>query len=381
MKFMPRVPGQRPLDPTNQYDYQPIAVVEAKMSFSETGDDDDDNDSEDVEITEVNAVELGEIVNTQWGFGRVTKINRDTIRVAVPGFKEAMLVSKAAAYLIGNEKAKLEIRSMFKKKQIEPLFPAGVDPKFALGKGSAYKFEDTKNITVPKFNPSQKLNVEDDDGDTDTTVRFGRDKVKVKDKDQTVDMELILVDKQVSLGGYQEDNDTEILVSKYGFRELDPFYAVQIDNYRAFDKFLERLKARYTVREEFIEALMLYRDAMRKNRLSSFDPTEYEDAKRFITKTNHVKVAKNVVRPYGVVWNGTMFVCFNRETQPAAATLKQRLTGIPGLSVFREKARVVRLFRSASEAISVLKMIMEKVNVTNGDELLDELRAAKRQNY
>lgn len=381
MKFMPRVPGQRPLDPTNKYDYQPIAVVEAKMSFSETGDDDDDNDSEDVEITEVNAVELGEIVNTQWGFGRVTKINRDTIRVAVPGFKEAMLVSKAAAYLIGNEKAKLEIRSMFKKKQIEPLFPAGVDPKFALGKGSAYKFEDTKNITVPKFNPSQKLNVEDDDGDTDTTVRFGRDKVKVKDKDQTVDMELILVDKQVSLGGYQEDNDTEILVSKYGFRELDPFYAVQIDNYRAFDKFLERLKARYTVRDDLIEALMLYRDAMRKNRLSSFDPTEYEDAKRFITKTNHVKVAKNVVRPYGVAWNGTMFVCFNRETQPAAATLKQRLTGIPGLSVFREKARVVRLFRSASEAISVLKMIMEKVNVTNGDELLDELRAAKRQNY
>lgn len=392
MQFMPRVPGQRPFDPiigTNsdgshkyKYDYVPVAVVEAKARVDEFGEENvDAADSDDVETIDANGVELQEIVNSQWGYGRVVKINKkDTLRIAVPGIKESILVSKATVYKIGNRKSYLELETMFKKRQIQMLFPTGVETKFALGK-SKYDLSGKNDVSVPKLNPSRKLNVDDDDGDVDTVVRFGHDKVGVKDKDQTVNMELILVDKQVSLAAYEEDNDTDILESRYNFRRLDPFYAVQIDNYKAFDKFLDRIKSRYTIREEFIDSLLHYRDAMRRNRLSDFDPDDYDDVKRFITKVNHVKVAKNVLRPYGVAWNGTMFVCFNRETQPATATLKQRLSGLPGVHVWREQARVIRLFRSASEAISTLEMIMKKVNVENGDELMADLRKAKRSNY
>ncbi len=378
VRFIPRVPGQEPFDPENKYDFKPIAIVQSKAQL-DAEDEANESEDEDFVIEQVQVVKKGDVVETQWGFGIVTKVTTNSIAAAIPGFKDPVArISKACAYLIGNKKAEKRIRMKLKANQLEPRFPLGVDGKLALGRTTnKMQFEDELEDAVPKL--EKKGRVVNEETDDETVTRFGGKKVNVTDKNKKIELTPVIIDKQISLMVYEADSDADFLKTGYGFKRLNDFVAVRPLNVVAFDAMMKKLQMAFKIHPKYITGLDPYRDALRKKKLDVFDPHEYPEAFRLMAQ-QHVKIKVGVLRPYPIIWNNSLFICFDKESQPSAAKVKAKLINIPNVKVTNEPSSLVNIYKSASAAISGLKLISEKVKVTNYGEVLEALRSAKSLN-
>lgn len=379
LAFVPRVPGQKPLDPENKYDFQPVAILQAhaEMDAEETADGDEG--LEEYLLEETNPVKHGDVVDTQWGFGFVVKVTKNTLSVSIPGFKEPVSrINKACAYVIGNEKARSRIRMKLKKNLLSPRFPTGVDGSIALGKTSrTFNFDD--KIEVPRFNPSKPINDLEDD-ETEVFTRFGRDKVNITDNDLKLELTPMIIDKQAALVAYDADSDADILETNFGFRRVHEFVAVRVKTPIALDKVLRKLQGSFKIHEKYIRGLEGYKTAMLRKNLMSFDPHGYKDAFRFFSIEQHKRIKEGVLRPYPVVWAGQLFLCFDRETQPSARRIKAKLTGIPNVEVLNEPSSLIRIFNKVGYAISSAKAIAKDIKVIGFTDVLEELRRFKQLN-
>lgn len=388
MPFVPRVPGQQPLDPENKYGFKIIAILKQKEKDDEdedeySNDDDDDNAGSDYEqaVQDLIEVKRGQVVDTQWGFGRVGTVLKNSLRVIIPGFKEPVKVHKTCAYVLTNENAEKRILGKLKKNGLKYRFPEGVDGTLALGRPDKHtKFEDRDN-EIPKFRPSRRINEEyEDDDETETVTRFGKDKVDVTDDNQKIELTPVIVDKQIALLAYDADDDADVLRTRHGFNSLNEYVAVNIKTVMAFDSVLRKLQQKFKIHEKYIKGLNVYRDALMKKRLSNFDPHNYPETYRFFSFEQHRKVKLGVLRPYPIIWQNMLYIAFDKESQPSAVKIKSVLAGIPNIRVSNEPSSYICIYRSATAAISALKEIKTNVNVIDYNDVLSTLRSAKKLN-
>jgi len=389
MPFVPRVPGQKPLDPDNKYGFKIIAIL--KQKEKEDGDEDEfeDDDGEDSNagsendpaVQDLIEVKRGQVVDTQWGFGRIGTVLKNSLRVIIPGFKEPVKVHKTCAYVLTNEKAEKRILGKLKKNGLKYRFPEGVDGQLALGRPDKHtKFEDKDN-EIPKFRPSRRINEEyEDDDETETVTRFGKDKIDVTDANQKIELTPVIVDKQIALLAYDADDDAEILKTHHGFKNLNEYIAVHVKTPIAFDRVLQKLQKDFKIHEKYIQGLEDYRSALVKKRLDSFDPHNYSDAHRFFAFEQHRKIKVGVLRPYPIIWNNGLYIAFDKASQPSAVRIKSKLAGIPNVRIYNEPSSYINIYRSVGAAISALKEIKETIKVTNYADTLESLRSAKSLN-
>jgi len=389
MRFLPRVPGMMPLDPGNKYSFEPIAVLQEKLkldaeiSNEENMEDDFEGDENELmELLEIHPVKKGDVVDTQWGFGFVVKTTKDTIGVAIPGFKEPILrINKACAYLIGNKDAEKRIRLKLKRKELSHRFPEGMDGSLVLSNSSKMPKFDDDNLdkNIPKFNPSKIVN-DINEEDEEIVTRFGKEKVNVTDKNKTIEITPLIVDKQVALMVYEADDDSSFLEVNHGFRRLNDFVAVYIQNVRVLDAVLNKLQASFKIHEKYINNIDSYRSALIKKRLDVFDPHEYAGSLRFLAIEQHKKIKEGVLRPYPIIWNNRLYICFDKESQPSSRKVRMKLSNIPGVKITNEPSSLIHIYKTATQAISSLKEVKEKVKITNYLTVLENLRKAKTLN-
>ncbi len=149
VSFSPRVPGVDPtfVDPDDKMEYKPISVIENDMDMQNYDDDDDGNEK----TKQINAVELGQLVDTEFGVGTVHKLlsfESPDIWVDIKGIGPVK-VPKATVWIIGNKSAARQIQQRITEagKKGLPRLPAPVLAEIGRrpAAGSNFSEEDDKD--------------------------------------------------------------------------------------------------------------------------------------------------------------------------------------------------------------------------------------------
>ena len=383
LAWVPRIEGVDPdiIDPEGKFGYKPISVVESTMAL----ENEDEEDSETLTIREVNACNINDLVDTEFGIGFIKKILNDRVVVNIPGIENDIKVSKAATWLITNTemaaKLKKQLRTAGKKglarlpgavveEKIQEQAPGAKPPVAPKEQDASSPKTGGGGVKPPRPRRPEKTE-HYDDKDADVT-----------DFDNEIDVYAEIIDGQIALTCLAEDSDSEVLVDHFGFKPIAPYYAVKVNTARGLSQLLNLLKRNFTIKKVLLDNFKPYIDMMRTGQLGQHDPAQFAETLQFFRIDNHNQAANGEIRPFPIVWGGRLYIAVDKSKTPSSSMFLRvcRTAGIAGVESLENPLQDgvhVRMFRNKAAAIKVLHDIIKKVKVDNQDETLKFLRALK----
>lgn len=382
LNYLPRVPGVDPsvFDPENKFEYKPISILDMEAALNNP-----DADEDDEKYIEVNSVAIGDLVDTEFGFGHVVKMLQNDIWVEIAGIGK-IKVPKATAWLIGNEAMRASITKQLRAagKRGMPRFPGSI-------------IDATKSTTSPvKKQRDQEIEEEIDKKVVDKTVKpkvtgpktikpkaetapkYDREDVDVEDNDSELEIFTEIVDGHVALTCFAEDADSDALVDDFDFSLLPAYTAVRILGPKTLDGVLKVME-KFKVTGTQLELLEEYRPYLANKSLDRITPKDFISANRFLNVGAHRRLKPDYLRPLPMVWGKTLYLCFVKDQTPSLNKflMALRRAHITNLRVIDQQDLHVKLYPTASKAIAELKRINNQVSVINMVDTIDGLRSVK----
>lgn len=382
LPYYPRLPGVEPqtydrktdtwyVDLNNSMGYKPISVVENEAAGA--GDDDDEDGGE-----EVNPVSLKDIVDTEFGIGRVTKLLDKEIWVDIRGLGEVK-VPKSTAWLITNEEAlervENELLKAGKRGIVRLPGPVAAVIKTAAG----------TTTQAPIIKPRV---VEDDDEDEDVDVvqkstvrKYDEFDVDVEDDDEELEVFAQIIDGKVALSGITEDSDSQMLLEEYDFKTMEPYIAIKIKTVDGYDRVMKLLKANYTMSTRIVANLDFYRKFIQAKNLNTVTTQNLKETEQFFRVDQNVTLKEGALRPYPIIWGNVFMIAFNAKKAGDVSKVTRLIKGaaIPNVTIHKEEGLVIKFYKESGDAIDELTAISRVLNIPNKAETIDKLRSFKKR--
>lgn len=394
LAFQSRVPGinPEPFDESNYYGYKPISIIESTIALNEAMELDEDDDN----YIEVNPVSGGELVDTEFGIGRITGILANEVWVSIVGLGNVR-VPKATAWIITNPKAIAEVERKLKSGSIVRN-PPGIKSDNVYADGTAAPAVGTdsdKKKRLVTFKRKPTVEVEEDTPEEKKEEIKQKAPVPVKkpaydrfdededeDEDNVLEIDGSIIDGQVALSAKASDSDSDMLVQDYDFKPINKYIAIEVRNSVALSELLDLLKSKFTVRDEFIDGFDMYRDLLKTKRLAVATPDTFNDTRLFFKSSQVNMLKQGVIRPYPIVWDGVLFVAIDAQKTPAVRDVTRvvRGAGISGVKISPTQENLhVKFYKRNSEALEELGQIAQNITIPNLEETVDFLNSIKKQ--
>lgn len=409
LSFQNRVPGMNPdpFDPNGYFGYKPISIIDSEIALNELMELDEDDEN----YVEVNPVKGGELVDTEFGIGTISGILQNEVWVTIKGLGKVR-VPKATAWLITNPVAVQGITATLKRSSIVRT-PPGISDKPV----------DIYDMGVYPIRPKDKTS--DDSAETDadsvvgapkkTLVRFKRpvdappaapvedtpkktivtvkppkpkfdrfDEDEDEDEDNSIEISAEIIDGQIALVCLTSDRDSDMLVQDYGFVSIPKYFAVEVLRADALDKLIDLLTSKFTIRDDYVANLQVYKSMLKSKRLNQATPSDFKNTMQFFREQKKT-IKEGILRPYPIVWGDSLFIAMDFNKTPSIRKASQviRSANIPGVKMIRStdtEGMVLRFFKTNKDAIEALEEISGNVTVPNAEETKSYLQGIKKRN-
>ena len=349
--YIPRVPGVATTleDPDDKMGYKPISVIENSI-------ENEDDEDEEIDI-EVNPVELNQIVNTEFGFGKVTKILKTDVWVDIKGLGEVK-VPKSTAWVITNPEAEKQVKADIKK-----YGEAGNVKLPAVIKSLINKIASDESIDDEE---EEEINVKPSPQDT-KKPKFDEFDHNEEEDDTAVHVWSAIIDTKVALIADATLEENSILQEDFGFKTIQAYSAIKILNSQALKKVLGYMTNNYVVPTNLVENFEYYKLMLQNHSMKAAEPGNVNQTIRFFTIQDHKRLQKNQLHPYPIIWKGTFYMAFNKANTPALLKFEQKIRSmsINGAKIINQDELYVKFYSTPSQAIEDLNEI-HNVN-TNPD--------------
>lgn len=348
--YTPRVPGVKPegFDPQNKYGYQPISIVEEQTS--NTGDDETDNE-DDIEENEVeiNPVDINTVVDTEFGFGRVTKLLQKEVWVDVSGIE--IKVPKTTAWVITNKDAENEV--IRRITQGDPKSNLRLPPQVVSA------------LPATRVKTTKPLGPELAEEEHEEEIKIKPSPIKHEpideyDEEEEEEKQLpiwaSIVDTQIALTT-EYAPETEFLVDEEGWRLVPPYTAIQIPNAAALERVLSKLTSKYQIHSTYLKNLEYYKTMLQNHSLDVAQPNMVNATIRFFAQEEHKKLKDSALRPFPIIWDGNFWIAFDKQTTPALKTAINdvKALGISKLSILQQPSNAIKFYSNKEAALQDLK--------------------------
>jgi hypothetical protein len=381
LPYYPRLPGVEPqtydqktdtwyVDPNNPMGYKPISVVENESAGAEEDEDEDGGE-------EVNPVSLKDIVDTEFGIGRVTKLLDKEIWVDIRGLGEVK-VPKSTAWLITNEEALERVEN--------ELIKAGKRGIVRLPAPVAAVLKTT--VSAPAVVPKPRVEEEDEDEDDDidvvqkTTIRkYDEYDIDVEDDDEELEVFASIIDGQIALSAVAEDSDSRMLLEEYDFQTIEPHIAIKIKTVDGYDRVMKILKANYEIAAKFVNNLDYYRKFIQAKSLNAVTTSQLKETLQFFKVDQNVPLREGYLRPYPIIWGDSFLIAFNAKKAGDVSKITRliKAAAIPNVHISREEDLVIKFYKDSGDAIDELTSISRALSIPNKAKTIDKLRSFKKR--
>ena len=392
--FQSRVPGVDPsvYDPDDKFGYKPISIIESDIALQaalmESSDADDDERENYVEI---NPVEGGELVNTEFGIGHITKILQNEVWVEIPGLGPVR-VPKACTWIITNPVAVQAIEATLRRAPIV-YNPPGI-------KGTVAAPAADINFNLPKSDgtaPKRTLTRKPVDVVEEKPVVENRD-IKLQpaktvpkkydkfdtseDEENSIEIGAEIIDGRIALTCFASDQDSDVLIHEFDFQPINKYLAVEIKTAKALDGFMEMLRDKFSVTQEIADNIEAYGDLIKRGTLEQANPTQFAQFQRFFAIEQKKFIKEGYAKPFPIVWGDSFFVGFDYEKTRSIRDIMRaiRKAAIPGVKLVGVQEDVhLKFYENAEDAVQDLEDISEQLTVENMQECVDFLNKIQKK--
>lgn len=374
--------GATPYDPRN-LGLKPLSIIV----------EDDENEEENGgDESELHTVAVGDIVWTEYGFGKITKTNKKSVGVNVPVLGTVNL-SKQVVFLPTHEENIKKLKKEIKATGGISFLQSG-DPATAqnvkMSKKEAPKLDLSKAPKPPKTAPVN-----------DEPVKINKDKI-----DQIVDKSIELHVYGAVLNGnacvivYDEDEDGSQFkavmknMPEVKWRVMPPFASWHIKKARAVAPVLEMLNENFSVPSAVLKQFenlgqQLYRKGMQNLKQHTDLEWGTKDGETLnynfsnFYRLNHTKSKlDNGLKIYPVVEDGELYLCAMIDIQrPQITKLKRLMTRLKsyGVGDYDETSTtLIHNSKTMNEAINIIRIMRKRFTVEGGNEAISTLKASRR---
>lgn len=391
--FMPRIPNVDPqyFDPNNEWGYKPISRLQLEINIQkmQRADVEDDTDEENEDYVEINPVNEGDLVDTEFGIGKVTKILKNEVWVDIPGFKKVRVL-KACTWLITNpDKLKAVQRDLNRGKTFVRTLP-GISMTDMAFTDPEIETEDAIDTTAPvpevpapvvpePERPTDELAAPE----KDAIDEFDEEEAGEEDFDSDADIAIFpcVVDGQVAFMTEVEDEALSIkTISEFGFSHFASYWAIKVKTPKALNDTLALLNKKFTIDPKVLADFDVYRELLKTpDRLDTINPTNFRSVTQFFKRDIHKRLPKGQLRPYPVVVGQTLFVIIDQLSTPSYmdALRAIKVAAITGTKILpnRKDDVHVRFYPSIAAAREALNAINEKIKIANMEQAIKLLKA------
>lgn len=382
--FMPRLPNVDPayFDLNNEWGYKPISRLQLEINIQkmQRSDVEDDTDEEGDDYVDINPVNEGDLVDTEFGIGKVTKILKNEVWVDIPGFKKVRVL-KACTWLITNpDKLKAVVRDLNRGKTFVRTLPGiGMadmefdDPQIDVETETPESTE-PEPMLEPDVAPEPERPTDDIVApEKDAIDEFDEEEAGTEDPGEDGDISVFpfVVDGQVALVTEIEDEPISLkVIGNFGFTHFASYYAIWIKTPKALDDTLNLLNKKFTIDPKVLANFEPYKDLLRTpDRLDTIDPARFRNVVQFFKRDIHRKLQKGQLRPYPLVFGKKFFIIIDQLSTPSYLNALRAIqtAAIPGVKMAKKRQDDihVKFYPSIAAAGEALKDLNEKIKILN----------------
>lgn len=341
--YVPWVAGMTPHDP-HGLNLVPIA------SIIESDDDDEETEDEQEEQQiDIVAVEPGDLVITEFGYGRIDKVYTNQLNVVILGMNRTMKLKKSVVFIPGTETGRKQLQKIVKQYgkngENAPILIRPVDSHPGLVDDS-----NADNIPATVGEPQERPEVE-------------------------VEVSLLNELPCLIINGPANDQ----VLAAYGWKTVPAFLMARTRNAQGFkdlvnhiisDKSLKIPDTNINMMKTVLKKMKQGPDALMRFQHQNINKNTM-DLKNFFRRIHKPDEANQlIVKLYPIIWDGQVYLCVNATTHSQKAL--RRLTNIKPTGNYTrftlKKDMKIFFFKSKVEAGVELQSLSRFMTVTNMDQ-------------
>jgi len=199
-------------------------------------------------------------------------------------------------------------------------------------------------------------------------------------ENREISLFLSLVNNSLAIGIDDDDPDvSDRELKKMGFRFSGPYVYYYIPTALAMRKFIAKLTSSYNIPKAYLESLTKVSEAFTSGRkkLLNAEAASQIELKNF-WRTLKRKTPTGTLKPYPVVQDGYLYICFSKRGQPSVNTLGRTLKGIPGVTRDISNGEYMAFFKRKTAARDFIKGFIDAGNkVSNLKQVRQEYKEIK----
>src|SRR6266481_995291 len=329
--------------------YSEYGIKVKPASIIEDNSIDDDSTTDEV-VNKSISIDVGDVVDTEFGPMTVIRVTGSTIRGKPKGFIKPIILPRSVVGVPQDQEQRKKIRKLLRNGTTTTLLPKGFPVKDMLRMGEQEEEPEVEDIQE-----------------------------ETPDLPQSVKIELAIINDIPTLWTMMTKEDIPVLTREYNWKAIPPFIAAQIRRPQGVSNFLEEIdKAKLNISEGNKELLLDVAHHIKTGQIFKAHKANISARWRdFFTNSHRRVTSRRLVRAYPFVWDSKVYIALNLRVHNQNVISKVKIfpaqNGMRKFITYNYQLLLYPII-SKLDALKELKQINKSLNIENYDDIIIKLK-------